>query len=112
MTTTIDEVILRKPTKVKIDQITTNMVAQVQTRSMSHRPDGNKASSMFIKKNEPKKVEIVKPKDTLVVKIKTVHKKWKPKKANVTKVPKAQTNDSTRVEEKVSKVTITNDKKN
>ena len=48
METTREEVILRKPSKVEIDQIIANMVAQVQTRNMAHKVEDNRASSVFI----------------------------------------------------------------
>ena len=55
MATTREEVILRKPSKVEIDQITTSMVAQVQTRSMGYKANNKNASSMFIEKVNHKK---------------------------------------------------------
>ena len=51
------------------------MVAQVYIRGMMYKPDSNKASSMFIKKNEPKKIEVVKSKDPPIVEVKVVNKK-------------------------------------
>ena len=40
------------------------MVAQMKNRGMLHKIDSNKVSNIFIKKLDPKKVEMVKPKDT------------------------------------------------
>ena len=84
------------------------MVAQVQTRNMTHTVDNNKASSMFIKKSDLKKIEVVKPRDVPAVKIKVASKKWEPKMVEVTKVLVVQNIDPTRVEEKVSKILVTN----
>ena len=49
MVSSKDEVTLRKPSKEEIDQITENMVAQVQTRGMAQRNDRDKSASIFIK---------------------------------------------------------------
>ena len=46
---------------------------------MLHKADGDKVSSIFIKKTDPKKAKVAKPKDTFEIKIKTINKKWKPK---------------------------------
>ena len=76
METTREEVILRKPSKAKIDQITASMVAQVQTRNMARKAKDNKAFGMFIKKVDHKRPKIIKPKEDPVVKIKVTSKKW------------------------------------
>ena len=101
MKTTREEVILRKSTKKKVDQITASMVAQVQTRSMTHKLDANKASSMFIKQSDPKKIDVVKPKEVPIVRVKIVSKKWEPKKVEVTKILVVQDIVHAIVDEKV-----------
>ena len=44
-----EEVTLRKPSREEIDQITTNMIAQVQTKNMDQKEGNDKVASMFIK---------------------------------------------------------------
>ena len=110
MATTREEIILRKPSKAEIDQITTSMVAQAQTRSMAHKAENNKASSMFIKKIDHKKSEIIKPKEVPIVNIKSTNKKWKPKRVEDSKTSEFQGNIPVKSEEKVSKALATNDK--
>ena len=61
------------------------MVAQVQTRSMAHKVENNKASSMFIKQADHKKLDIIKPKEVPAIKVKITSKKWEPKKVEDTK---------------------------
>lgn len=53
--TSKDEAILRIPTKEEIDEITTNMVSQAQTRGILQNTKGNIAFGVFFKKNDPKK---------------------------------------------------------
>ena len=75
MATTREEVILRNPSKVEIDQITTSMVAQVQSRNMARKAEDNKVSSVFIKKIDHKRPEIIKPKEEPILRIEVTSKK-------------------------------------
>ena len=75
MVSSREEVTLRKPSKEEIDQITANMVAQVQTRGMAQRNDRDKSASIFIKGTEQKEGEVVNPRETPVVKVKFANKK-------------------------------------
>ena len=75
-----EEVTLRNPSREEIDQITANMVAQVQTRSMVQGKERNKVAIIFIKGTDHKKGEIVKPKESPTVKVKFANNKWEPRK--------------------------------
>lgn len=94
-----DYVILRRPTQEEIDEITANVVAQVQTRNMAHGADANKASGMFMKKPDLKKPEVVSTTDTSEKKFKPVNKKWEPKNNDNARVRK---NNASNVEQKSS----------
>ena len=50
-----EEVILRRPSKEEINQITASIVAQVQTRNMVRKAEDNRVSGVFIKKVDHKK---------------------------------------------------------
>ena len=56
-----EEVTLRKPSREEIDQITANMIAQVQTRNMAQKEGNDKVASMFMKGVDPKMGKVVKP---------------------------------------------------
>lgn len=75
-----EEVTLRKPSREEIDQITTNMIAQAHTRNMAQRDESDKVARIFIKGIDPKKGEIVKPKEALTVKVKITNRRWEQKK--------------------------------
>lgn len=45
-------------------------------------------SGVFIKKIDPKKIEINEPKEKSNIKVKTVSKKWEAKKGDIAKDPK------------------------
>ena len=100
MSSSKDDVILRRPTREETDRITTDMVAQVQTRGMLQRVDGNKEFRIFINKSCPKKEEVFKPKDTFEIKVKTINKKWDPKRADAIKNPKFQSHSADKGEDK------------
>ena len=72
------------------------MVAQVQTRNMAHKVDNNKVSSMFIKKADHKKLDVVKPKEVPAMKVKITSNKWEPKKVDSTKALEVQDNIPTK----------------
>ena len=86
MATTREEVILRRPSKVEIDQITTSMVAQVQTRSMDRKAKNNKASGMFIKKINHKRLEIIMPKEVPTEGLKSKIRNGNPRGWNMPKL--------------------------
>lgn len=98
------------PTKEQIDEITTNMVAQVHTKGMLQKTKQNKVSGIFIKKIDPKKVGVNEPNNNYNIKVKNMNKRWEAKKGDTAKDPKVQANDS-RKEERSLVVTTMNEKK-
>ena len=80
MVSSKEEVTLRKPSRDEIDQITTTIIAQVQTRNMSQRDESDKVTSIFIKGIDHKKGEIMNPKEAPAMKVKFTNKRWEPKK--------------------------------
>lgn len=105
-----EEVTLRKPSREEIDQITTNMIAQVQTRNMAQRDESNKLASIFIKGADPKKGEIVKPKEAPAMKVKITNRRWEQKKGRNPKDMEFSNNVPRKIVEKVSKIITKHDK--
>lgn len=104
MVTTRKEVISRKPSREEVDQITASMVAQVKSRNMAQNANSGRVASIFIKKVDPKKKEVVKPKEI------PTRKNWEPKKIDIPKVFELQNDVPKKLEQKISKVFTINDK--
>ena len=71
---------------------------------MAQKDGNDKVSIIFIKGNDPKKVEIVKHKEAPTVKIKFTNKKWEPKKGGNPKDLELLGNVPKRLDDKIPKV--------
>ena len=66
---------------------------------------------MFIKKIDHKKLEIIRPKEDPIVRVKITNKKWEPKRLEHPKTFEFQGSGPTKPEEGMSKAHATNDNK-
>lgn len=77
---------------------------------MAQNAKDGRLGSIFIKKVDPKKKEVVKPKEIPPLKVKATNEKWEPRKLDNPKIPYVQNDVPKKLEPKISKMPNVNDK--